>query len=164
MMDNQNNQHIQYQQHTNLNPSQNDTRKLRNLNNSVKLKNYKKRMKRKKQEKNVNSIYTNDQKYFLNVATLNIRCLNEIKTQKLADYLDTTDIDIFGITETSISNKSLKYITRQKFMNHEIFGTVDSKIKGTGTLIIVKKDLAKYISRIEKFMGRILKLEFIFSE
>lgn len=95
--------------------------------------------------------------------TLNIRCLNELKVQKLADFLNTTlDIDIFSITETRISNKQLKYITKQKFVNHEIFGTVDAKVKETGTLLIVKKELAKYISKIEKFNGRILKLEFLF--
>ncbi|CAB4488957.1 unnamed protein product [Rhizophagus irregularis] len=56
--------------------------------------------------------------------------------QNLAKYLDKNDIDILSITETRISNKNLKFITKNKFMNHQVFGTV----------------------------GRILKIEFTFSD
>ncbi|GBC14866.2 hypothetical protein GLOIN_2v1485349 [Rhizophagus irregularis DAOM 181602=DAOM 197198] len=98
------------------------------------------------------------------VATLNIRQLNDIKAQNLAKYLDKNDIDILSITETRISNKNLKFITKNKFMNHQVFGTVGAKFNESGTLVIVKKELAKHISKLENYKGRILKIEFTFSD
>ncbi|CAG8756250.1 18860_t:CDS:2, partial [Rhizophagus irregularis] len=87
------------------------------------------------------------------VATLNIRQLNDIKAQNLAKYLDKNDIDILSITETRISNKNLKFITKNKFMNHQVFGTVGAKFNESGTLVIVKKELAKHISKLENYKG-----------
>ncbi|RGB21458.1 hypothetical protein C1646_777978 [Rhizophagus diaphanus] len=107
---------------------------------------------------------TNKQKIDNNIATLNIRQLNDIKIQNLSAYLDKNDIDILSIIEMRISNKKLNFITRNKFMNHQIFGTVGAKFNKSETLIIVKKEIAKHISKIEKFNGRILKMEFTFSE
>ncbi|PKK67599.1 hypothetical protein RhiirC2_867708 [Rhizophagus irregularis] len=77
---------------------------------------------------------------------------------------DKNDIDILSITETRISNKNLKFITKNKFMNHQVFGTVGAKFNESGTLVIVKKELAKHISKLENYKGRILKIEFTFSD
>ncbi|EXX57697.1 hypothetical protein RirG_204730 [Rhizophagus irregularis DAOM 197198w] len=100
----------------------------------------------------------------ITVATLNIRQLNDIKVQNLADYLEKNDIDILSITETRITNKKLKFITQNKFMNHQVFGTVGVDFNGSGTLIIMKKELAKHISKMDRYKGRILKIELTFSE
>ncbi|PKY55882.1 hypothetical protein RhiirA4_427852 [Rhizophagus irregularis] len=49
-------------------------------------------------------------------------------------------------------------------MNHQVFGTVGAKFNESGTLVIVKKELAKHISKLENYKGRVLKIEFTFSE
>ena len=148
-------------------PPINDTRKQNIINDSKHRRNYKKRKRKKKIKNNNNSngmnIYTNTL-HFFKVATLNIRQLNDIKVQNLAKYLEKNDIDILSITETRISNKNLKFITKNKFMNHQVFGTVGAKFNESGTLIIVKKELAKHISKLENYKGRVLKIEFTFSE
>ncbi|RGB23303.1 hypothetical protein C1646_774704, partial [Rhizophagus diaphanus] len=58
-----------------------------------------------------------------NRITKYIRQLNDIKVQNLSAYLDKNDIDILSITEIRISNKKLNFITRNKFMDHQIFET-----------------------------------------
>jgi exonuclease III len=102
--------------------------------------------------------------YFLKIATLNIRSLNDIKIQNIDNLLKQQDLDVLSLTETRIKNKTLKFMVKQKLLNYEIFDTIDlSNVNSTGTILIVKKDLAKYISKIEKYKGRLLKMEFIFS-
>jgi hypothetical protein len=55
-------------------------------------------------------------------------------------------------------------MVKQKLLNYKVFDTVDLiSVNSTGTIIIVKKDLAKYISKIKRYKGRVLKMEFIFS-
>jgi exonuclease III len=95
---------------------------------------------------------------------LNIRSLNDIKIQNIDNLLKQQDLDILSLTETRIKNKTLKFMVKQKLLNYQIFDTIDlSSVNSTGTILIVKKELAKYISKIEKYKGRILKMDFIFS-
>ncbi|PKK42568.1 hypothetical protein RhiirC2_804464, partial [Rhizophagus irregularis] len=148
-------------------PPTNDTRKQKIINDSKHRRNYKKRKRKKRIKNNNNGNEVNpdtNNLHFFKVATLNIRQLNDIKAQNLAKYLDKNDIDILSITETRISNKNLKFITKNKFMNHQVFGTVGAKFNESGTLVIVKKELAKHISKLENYKGRILKIEFTFSD
>lgn len=70
-------------------------------------------------------------------------------------------MDILSLIEIKISNKSLKFF-RNKFTYYQLFGTVDTKVNSTRILFIIKKILAKYISNIETFKGRILKVNLYF--
>jgi exonuclease III len=171
MMDNQNNQQNIIQNNFNLYPPSNVTRKKKNKKiGSAHIRNYKKRIKSKNNNNNTQQIKINDQlikdssPYFLKVATLNIRSLNDIKIQNIGNLLKQQDLDVLSLTETRIKSKTLQFMVNQKLLNYEIFDTIDlPNVNSTGTVLIVKKDLAKYISKIEKHKGRVLKIEFIFS-
>jgi exonuclease III len=170
MMDNQNNQQNITQNNFNLYPPSNVNRKRKNKNiGSAHIRNYKKRIKLKNNNNTQQNI-TNDQlindssPYFFKVATLNIRSLNDIKIQNIGNFLKQQDLDVLSLTETRIKSKTLKFMVKQKLLNYEIFEAIDlTNVNSTGTVLIIKKDLAKYISKIEKYKGRIMKMEFIFS-
>jgi hypothetical protein len=170
MMDNQNNQQNITQNNFNLYPPSNVNRKRKNKNiGSAHIRNYKKRIKLKNNNNTQQNI-TNDQlindssPYFFKVATLNIRSLNDIKIQNIGNFLKQQDLDVLSLTETRIKSKTLKFMVKQKLLNYEIFKAIDlTNVNSTGTVLIIKKDLAKYISKIEKYKGRIMKMEFIFS-
>jgi exonuclease III len=172
MMDNQNNQKNITQNNSNLYSPSNDTRKRKNknINGSAHTRNYKKRIKLKNNDNNNQPNIINDQlikersPYFLKIAMLNIRSLNDIKIQNIENLLKQQDLDVLSLTETRVKNKTLKFMVKKKLLNYEIFDTIDlANVNSTSTVLIVKKDLAKYISKIEKHKGRILKMEFIFS-
>jgi exonuclease III len=170
MMDNQNNQQNIIKNNFNLYPPSNVTRKRKNKKfGSAHIRNYKKRIKIKNKKNTryniINDRLINDSSpHFLKVAILNIRSLNDIKIQNIGNFLKQQDLDILSLTETRVKSKTLKFMVKQKLCNYEIFNTINlTNVNSTGTVLIIKKDLAKYISKIEKYKGRIMKMEFIFS-
>ncbi|GBB95388.1 hypothetical protein RclHR1_25220002 [Rhizophagus clarus] len=84
-----------------------------------------------------------------------------IKHQLLYDLAERENIDILGISETGISDKNMKLhaINNNKY---NIYYHNIGENKDSGVAIIIKKELSKNISKIEKYKGRIIYIDLFF--
>ncbi|GBC09191.1 hypothetical protein RclHR1_08680008 [Rhizophagus clarus] len=113
-----------------------------------------KKKKKKKSNSDINTVNTssptiNTPSYYFNIGTINITGLTDIKMQQLIEYMETWDIDILGVTETSLNVKQSKFLIGTKYPKYDFFST--GHMRGTGSILIIKKTLAYYISCVEKF-------------
>ena len=130
-----------------------------NLNQNNNQNNNKNNNKNNNNNNNENIINTRP----LRIVTQNVRGLNDrTKQQQVIDFLDLNDIDIFGLSETKISNSSAK-IAFKNFNNkyHSYFNNDTSSTSGSGVGIIVSNDYAKYIHKVEAYKGRVLFIDLI---
>ena len=85
------------------------------------------------------------------LTTHNIQGLNDKTKQTLwHNYCIKNNIDIAVITETQINSQTpIKY---WKFKNYDSWW--NNNTKGTGILLMLKKNIAHHISKIQTFSGR----------
>ncbi|GES85473.1 hypothetical protein GLOIN_2v1475603 [Rhizophagus clarus] len=96
----------------------------------------KKRKKKKTLLTNASNATNPSPSYYFNIGTINVMMLTEIKLQQLMDYINKENIDI---------------------LNTGLF-------KGTGTILVIKKLLARHILHIEKIDNRMVMANFIFKK
>lgn len=132
--------------------------------NNVKEKSGKKKKKKKKKSMNNTNNTNISPEFLLNIGTLNVRTLNDLKFQNIVDLINKQNLDVLGLTETNVTSRQLKFMALNKLPNHEIFGESNNTTRGTGVALIVNKNISKYISKIEFALGRIIKINFIFAK
>src|SRR5215469_10032068 len=75
-------------------------------------------------------------KKFLKIATINARGLNEnMKQQQTINYMTLYNIDILGLSETSINNNKSRYICQSNEYT-SYFCNEENKFKGSGVGLI----------------------------
>ncbi|PKY33574.1 DNase I-like protein [Rhizophagus irregularis] len=146
----------------------------------VHIQNYKKRIKKQKFKNNNNNneksnLYSiddqvnleNNKKVFFNIATLNIRGLNQLKLINIYNILKKCNLDFLALTETKIGIKSVRFMAKELGITEKyvIQGTIDNnKQNSTGIVLFIKKQIANNISDIQVQLGRIVKIDFEFSK
>ncbi len=99
----------------------------------------------------------------LRIITQNVRGINDpTKRQQLIDFMDLNKVNIFGLSETKLSNSTAAFSFKQ-FNNKytSFFNNDTSSTNGSGVGIIVSKDYAKFIHKTEAYKGRVLFMDLI---
>ncbi|CAG8745749.1 5783_t:CDS:2, partial [Rhizophagus irregularis] len=97
----------------------------------------------------------------LTIATLNISGLTGIKQIMITDIMKEKNINIMGIAETWISNKSAKYIYKDE-QNYMFYHNNIEKSRSIGVGIIVKNNYSKFVYNSGSFEGRIIFIDLAF--
>ncbi|PKK59072.1 hypothetical protein RhiirC2_795358 [Rhizophagus irregularis] len=97
----------------------------------------------------------------LTIATLNISGLTGIKQIMITDIMKEKNINIMGIAETWISNKSAKYIYKDE-QNYMFYHDNIEKSRSIGVGIIVKNNYSKFVYNSGSFEGRIIFIDLAF--
>lgn len=91
------------------------------------------------------------------IVTQNVQGLNDrTKQQQIIDTMDIQNIDIMGLSETKL-NKTVSKLIYKKNRNYTSFFNNDSESPvRSGVGLIISKDIAKYISKFEGYLGRVI--------
>jgi exonuclease III len=143
-MDNQYNHLHNYHAHSFIIPSPNLTQQQNNT--------YKKYKKRK----------FHPLSDIMNIATLNIQHLTEIKQQSLIDIMKRKHIEIMGLSETNITNKQSKYLYHHEKANYTFYFNNEVPNKGKGVGLIIHNNYARFIYNHKSYKGRIIYVDFSF--
>ena len=101
----------------------------------------------------------------INIGTHNVRGINKtIEQNNLMTEIEEREIDILGISETKLHEKDVHFA----FANHHIYkcyaSSSTNNTYGNGVAILIKKSLAKHVSKIDKLEGRIIALHIHFKK
>ena len=94
------------------------------------------------------NVSTSINQFPLKFATFNVNGLNSadsIKQQLLLDTMELQNIQICGVSETNLNERSSKLIYKNDSKYQAFFTGNQKKNHGSGTGIIITKDLAKYV-------------------
>ena len=96
----------------------------------------------------------------IKIHSLNVNgLLDNFKQLSLIDFISENQIDIFGISETHLSNKEAKFSSlSQKLSNYKCFWTLANARQG-GVGIIIHKSLAKHIGKIQTYKNFLLEID-----
>ena len=106
--------------------------------------------------------------YPVNIATLNVRGLNDqVKQHQILDYINIQRLDIIGLTELHVTNNNYaKHPRYTKNNSYDFFWAINEDSTdpdpASGCALIVKKDFSKHIQRIQTYKGRIVCADFYF--
>jgi len=82
----------------------------------------------------------------LKIATFNVNGLNDsTKQQLLLNTIELQNIQICGVSETNLNEHSSKIIYKKNDNYRAFFTSNQSNVRGSGTGIVMTKDLAKYV-------------------
>ncbi len=108
------------------------------------------------------NVSTSINQFPLKFATFNVNGLNSsdsIKQQLLLDTMELQNIQICGVSETNLNEQSSKLIYKKDPKYQAFFTGNQKKNHGSGTGIIMTKDLAKYVQRYQGFEGRVMHVD-----
>src|SRR6266498_1931297 len=108
------------------------------------------------------NVSTSINQFPLKFATFNVNGLNSsdsIKQQLLLDTMELQNIQICGISETNLNDRSSKLIYKNDSKYQAFFTGNQKNNHGSGTGIIMTKDLAKYVQRYQGFEGRVMHVD-----
>ena len=108
------------------------------------------------------NVSTSINQFPLKFATFNVNGLNSsdsIKQQLLLDTMELQNIQICGISETNLNDRSSKLIYKNNSKYQAFFTGNQKNNHGSGTGIIMTKDLAKYVQRYQGFEGRVMHVD-----
>ena len=108
------------------------------------------------------NVSTSINQFPLKFATFNVNGLNSsdsIKQQLLLDTMELQNIQICGISETNLNEQASKLIYKKDPKYQAFFTGNQKKNHGSGTGIIMTKDLAKYVQRYQGFEGRVMHVD-----
>src|SRR6266487_6564409 len=108
------------------------------------------------------NVSTSVNQFPLKFATFNVNGLNSsdsIKQQLLLDTMDLQKIQICGVSETNLNEQSSKLIYKKDPKYQAFFTANRDNNRGSGTGIIMTKDLARYVQRYQGFDGRVMHVD-----
>ena len=99
------------------------------------------------------------------IGTHNVRGINKITDQdNLIAEIKGREINIIGISETKLSTEA----ARVAFATHSEYkcfaSSTNNNTYGSGVAIVLKKELAKHIGKIDRIDGRIIVLHLFFKK
>src|SRR3989337_839464 len=110
----------------------------------------------------VDSSLNNNRSYNINIASLNVRGLNDsLKQINLINESFQHHIDILALQETHFTSPACKHIYNRHPHYHTIW-THDDKNAFSGVGLLIKHDLAKHIQKYDSYKGRILQCDLHF--
>jgi endonuclease/exonuclease/phosphatase family metal-dependent hydrolase len=98
----------------------------------------------------------------LRILTQNIQGLsNRTKQEQLLNTLTLQKIDIMGLSETKLTQQVSKLIYKKNNTHVAFFdnSTSTGSHMGSGVGLLIAKEYAQYISKIERFKGRIIYVD-----
>jgi exonuclease III len=96
----------------------------------------------------------------LKIASHNVQSFhNPVKQQQIINTLQINHIDIFGLSETNLSPKQIKYTSRSLSQSYDYFFSAGDRTLGSGVGIIIKKSISQHIFRHFDYKGRFIYID-----
>src|SRR5579871_4734631 len=103
---------------------------------------------------------TQDKSLTFRITTLNVRGLNNKSKQTLLiDHMEEYNIQIMGVSETNLSEKTSKLIYDRNRIYHAYFAADDEQSRGAGVGIIITKQYNKYVRKCNSYKGRAVYID-----
>src|ERR1044072_3073835 len=104
--------------------------------------------------------------YPINIASINVRGFNDsVKQHQILDYIKMYHLDIVGLSELRVTNGN--FAKSQRFTNnntHKFFWAIneDKSDPASGITLMMNKELAKHVQRVQRFKGRLIAADLFF--
>src|SRR5688572_1557454 len=96
----------------------------------------------------------------LKIGTHNVQSFhNKVKQQQIINTIDNLKIDIFGLSETNLTEKHIKHVTRSLDKSYDYFFSAGDRKLGSGVGIIINKSISQHVFNSWGFKGRFIYLD-----
>src|SRR6266511_5923890 len=84
---------------------------------------------------------------------------NKVKQQQILNTIDTLNIDIFGISETNLTDKHVKHVARSLDKSYDYFFSAGERRLGCGVGIIINKSISQHVFNSFGYKGRFIYID-----
>jgi len=96
----------------------------------------------------------------LKIGTHNVQSFhNKVKQQQILNTIDTLNIDIFGISETNLTDKHVKHVARSLDKSYDYFFSAGERRLGCGVGIIINKSISQHVFNSFGYKGRFVYID-----
>src|SRR3990170_473844 len=96
----------------------------------------------------------------LKIGTHNVQSFhNKVKQQQIINTIENLKLDIFGISETNLTEKHIKHVTRSLDKSYDYFFSAGERRLGSGVGIIINKSISQHIFHSFGYKGRFIYID-----
>jgi exonuclease III len=96
----------------------------------------------------------------LKIGTHNVQSFhNKVKQQQILNTVDNLKLDIFGISETNLTEKHIKHVARSLDKSYDYFFSAGDRRLGSGVGIIINKSISQHVFNSFGHKGRFIYID-----